>query len=98
MVRDEVRVLRPGGGGNGFAVRFKTPQGEQAKVDFAQFRVRFTAEPDVVHIVWLFSIVLGYSRLIWGRFAHRQTMQTVLGCHQAAFEALAACRGRFSTK
>ena len=49
--------------------------------------MRFTDAPDVVHIVWLFSMVLGYSRLIWARFAHRQTMQTVLGCHKAAFEA-----------
>jgi transposase len=64
MVRDEVRMLRPAGGGKGFAVRFETLPGEQAQVDFAQFRVRFTAEPDVVHIVWLFSMVLGYSRLI----------------------------------
>ena len=87
MVRDEVRALRPTGGGKGFAVRFETLPGEQAQVDFAQFRVGFTAEPGVVHIVWLFSIVLGYSRLIWGRFAHRQTMQTVLACHKAAFEA-----------
>lgn len=80
-------MLRPAGGGKGFAVRFETLPGEQAQVDFAQFRVRFTAEPDVVHIVWLFSMVLGYSRLIWGRFALRQTMQTVLSCHKAAFEA-----------
>jgi transposase len=87
MVRDEVRALRPSGGGKGFAVRFETLPGEQAQVDFAQFRVSFTEEPGVVHIVWLFSIVLGYSRLIWGRFAHRQTMQTVLACHKAAFEA-----------
>lgn len=87
MVRDEVRALRPAGGGKGFAVRFETLPGEQAQVDFAQFRVSFTEEPGTVHIVWLFSIVLGYSRLIWGRFAHRQTMQTVLACHKAAFEA-----------
>jgi transposase len=87
MVRDEVRALRPSGGGKGFAVRFETLPGEQAQVDFAQFRVSFTEEPGAVHIVWLFSIVLGYSRLIWGRFAHRQTMQTVLACHKAAFEA-----------
>ncbi|MEG3174035.1 IS21 family transposase [Sphingomonas sp. ZB1N12] len=87
MVRDEVRALRPAGGGKAYAVRFETLPGEQAQVDFAQFRVSFTAEPGVVHIVWLFSMVLGYSRLIWGRFAHRQTMQTVLACHKAAFEA-----------
>ena len=59
MVRDEVRALRPSGGGKGFAVRFETLPGEQAQVDFAQFRVSFTEEPDAVHIVWLFSIVLG---------------------------------------
>jgi transposase len=87
-VRDTVRTLRPAGGGSPFAVRFETPPGQQAQVDFAQFRVRFTSAPDSVQIVWLFSMVLGFSRLIWGRFAQRQTMQTVLACHRAAFEAI----------
>ena len=87
-VRDTVRTLRPAGGGGAFAVRFETPPGQQAQVDFAQFRVRFTSSPDSVQIVWLFSMVLGFSRLIWGRFARRQTMQTVLACHRAAFEAI----------
>lgn len=87
-VRDTVRGLRPAGGGSPFAVRFETPPGQQAQVDFAQFRVRFTSAPDHVQIVWLFSMVLGFSRLIWGRFAQRQTMQTVLACHRAAFEAI----------
>ena len=44
--------------------------------------------PDSVDIVWLFSMVLGFSRRIWGRFARCQTMQTVLACHRAAFEAI----------
>jgi transposase len=87
-VRDTVRALRPAGGGSPFAVRFETPPGQQAQVDFAQFRVRFTSAPESVQIVWLFSMVLGFSRLIWGRFAQRQTMQTVLACHRAAFEAI----------
>ena len=87
-VRDTVRVMRPAGGGSPYAVRFETPPGQQAQVDFAQFRVRFTSAPDSVQIVWLFSMVLGFSRLIWGRFAQRQTMQTVLACHRAAFEAI----------
>lgn len=86
-VRDTVRTLRPAGG-RPFAVRFETPPGHQAQVDFAQFRVRFTSAPDSVQIVWLFSMVLSFSRLIWGRFAQRQTMQTVLACHRAAFEAI----------
>ncbi|MET0558915.1 MAG: IS21 family transposase [Solirubrobacterales bacterium] len=87
VVRDLVRELRPAGG-RAFAVRFETAPGEQAQVDFAQFRVCFTSEPDTVRIVWLFSMVLGFSRLIWARFALRQTMQTVLACHKAAFEAI----------
>lgn len=87
-VRDEVRTMRPAGGGKPYAVRFETPPGQQAQVDFAQFRVRFANAPDHVQIVWLFSMVLGFSRLLWGRFAQRQTMQTVLACHRAAFEAI----------
>ena len=38
--------------------------------------------------VWLFSLVLGYSRLIWARFVAHQDLQTVLLCHIAAFTAL----------
>ena len=87
-VRDVVRELRPPGSGRGFAVRFETPPGHQAQVDFAQFQVRFSDQPDKVQIVWLFSMVLGFSRLIWARLAYRQTLQTVLACHRAAFEAI----------
>jgi len=87
-VRDVVRSLRPPGGGKPFAVRFETPPGQQAQVDFAQFQVRFTSEPDRVQIVWLFSMVLGSSRHLWGRFALRQTMDIVLACHRSAFEAI----------
>jgi transposase len=87
-VRDTVRAMRPAGGGKPYAVRFETPVGEQAQVDFAQFRVRFADAPDRVQIVWLFSMVLGFSRLIWGRFVMRQTMPSVLACHRAAFEAI----------
>jgi transposase len=87
-VRNLVRSLRPAGGGRSYAVRFETPPGDQAQVDFAQFRVRFTDEPDSVQVVWLFSMFLGYSRLIWGRFVYRQTMQAVLACHKAAFGAI----------
>src|SRR5207245_8723 len=39
-------------------------------------------------IVWLFSMVLGHSRMMWGRFVAHQDLQTVLRCHIAAFEAL----------
>jgi len=42
----------------------------------------------VTRIVWLFSMVLGYSRLIWARFVVHQDLQSVLRCHIAALEAM----------
>ena len=66
----------------------RPPPGEQAQVDLARFEVEFTDEPGVKRIVWLFSLVLGYSRLIWGRFVVHQDMQSVLRCHIAALEAI----------
>jgi transposase len=86
-VREGVRDLRPPRR-SGFEVRFETPPGEQAQVDFARFEVEFADEPGVKRIVWLFSMVMGCSRLIWARFVLHQDLQTVLRCHMAAFEAL----------
>ena len=51
------------------------------------FQVVFTDEPSVTRIVWLFSFVRGYCRLISARFVLQQDMQTVVLCHTAAFEA-----------
>ena len=87
VVTDLLRELRPARL-PGFEVRFETPPGEQAQVDFAQFNVAFTDEPGVKRIVWLFSMVLGYSRLIWARFVVHQDLQNVLRCHIAALEAI----------
>jgi transposase len=71
-----------------FERRFETPPGRQAQVDFAHFRVRFEDEPGAERIVWLFSLVLGHSRMMWARFVHQQDLATVLRCHVAAFEAI----------
>jgi hypothetical protein len=57
-------------------VRFETPPGEQAQVDFASFEVECAEEPGMKRIVWLFSMVLGYSRLIWARFVLHQDLQS----------------------
>ncbi len=86
-VTDLLRELRPMPL-PAFEVRFETPPGDQAQVDFAHFQVVLTDEPSVMRIVWLFSFVLGHSRLIWARFVLHQDMQTVLRCHMAAFEAI----------
>ena len=86
-VTDALRDLRPPAAPS-FEVRFETPPGDQAQVDFAQFQVAFADEPGVIRIVWLFSLVLGYSRLLWARFVLHQDLQTVLRCHLAAFATL----------
>lgn len=69
-------------------VRFETPPGLQAQVDFARFVVTFTDEPTASRIVWLFSLVLGHSRHIFARFVAHQDLQSLLRCHVAAFDAI----------
>ncbi|MGD9730491.1 MAG: IS21 family transposase, partial [Nitrospiraceae bacterium] len=87
ILTDLLREIRPNEP-SPFEVRFETPPGRQAQVDFAHFRTVFTDEPGVERIIWLFSMVLGHSRMLWGRFVLHQDLQTLLRCHTAAFEAL----------
>jgi transposase len=87
ILTDLLREIRPVDAPP-FEVRFETPPGRQAQVDFAHFRTVFTDEPGVERIIWLFSMVLGHSRMMWGRFVLHQDMQTLLRCHATAFEAL----------
>ena len=86
VLKDFLRTVRPRPETQ-FERRFETPPGKQAQVDFAFFKTVFTDQPDVERIVWLFSIVLGHSRMMWARFVARQDLPTVLRCHIAAFEA-----------
>jgi transposase len=51
-------------------VRFQTPAGLQAQVDFAEFRLPWGRR-------FVLLVVLGYSRLLWMQFYQRQTL-TVL--------------------
>jgi hypothetical protein len=43
--------------------------------------------------VWLFSLVLGHCRFLWGRFVLHQDLHTLLRCHTAAFAALGGVPG-----
>ena len=87
ILTDLLREIRPVEA-SPFEVRFETPPGRQAQVDFAHFQMVFTDEPGVERIIWLFSMVLGHSRMLWGSFVLHQDLQTLLRCHAAAFEAL----------
>jgi transposase len=80
----EARPPRP----KPFERRFETAPGRQGQVDFAQFRTAFTDEPGVERVLWLFTMVLGHSRWLWGRFCATQDLQTVLRCHIDAFAAM----------
>jgi len=59
-------------------VRFETPPGHQAQVDFAECRFPWGTR-------YALLVVLGYSRLLWRRFYPRQTMATVQHGLAAAF-------------
>jgi transposase len=87
-VKRFVAAIRPSDGPKPFEVRFETPPGLQAQVDFARFVVAFEDEPGANRIIWLFSLVLGHSRHLFARFVLHQDLQTLLRCHMAAFEAI----------
>ena len=87
-VKRYLAAIRPERQPKPFEVRFETPAGYQAQVDFARFVTVFTDEPGQDRIIWLFSLVLGHCRYIFARFAMHQDLQTLLRCHMAAFEAI----------
>jgi transposase len=87
-VKRFVAAIRPKDGPKPFEIRFETPPGHQAQVDFARFVTTFMDEPQTTRIVWLFSLVLGHSRYIFARFVMHQDLQTLLRCHMAAFAAI----------
>ncbi len=86
-VKDFVLTVRPLRE-QGYEHRFETPPGKQAQVDFACFDVCFTSEPDQWRRIWVFTMVLGYCRYLWGRFVLRQDLPTVIRLHREAFAAL----------
>jgi transposase len=86
-VKDALVDLRPAPVAH-FEHRFETAPGRQAQVDFAQFKAVFAEDPSETVTLWLFTLVLGHSRYLWGRFVWHQDLLTVLGCHVLAFAAL----------
>lgn len=79
QVKEYVRQVRPKPPADP-VVRFETPAGLQAQVDFAEF-----------HLPWgkrfALLVVLGYSRLLWLQFYSRQTMTVLMRGLEQAFAA-----------
>jgi transposase len=67
-------------------LRFETMPGQQAQVDFADFQT-ISASGDV-QTLYVFLMVLGYSRQMYIEFVERCTMTVFLDCHQNAFRFL----------
>jgi len=70
QVKEYVWEVRPGALPDP-VVRFETPPGLQAQVDFAEFRLPWGKR-------FALLVVLGYSRLLWFQFYPRQTLSP--GC------------------
>lgn len=70
QVKEFVRKVRPKPPADP-VVRFETPPGLQAQVDFAEFRLPWGKRFALV-------VVLGYSRLLWLQFYPRQTMAVLM--------------------
>ena len=87
-VKRFLAAIRPENGPRPYEVRFETPPGVQAQVDFARFVVDFDDAPGTSRVVWLFSLVLGHSRFLFARYVLHQDLQTLLRCHIQAFEAI----------
>jgi transposase len=72
-----IRQLRPAPAPEP-VIRFETPAGHQAQVDFAHFRFSWGVR-------YALLVVLGYSRLLWCRFYPRQDMRTLVDGLEEAF-------------
>lgn len=79
QVKDYVREVRPGPPADP-VVRFETPPGLQAQVDFAEFRLPWGKR-------FALLVVLGYSRLMWLQFYPRQTLTVLIRGLEEAFAA-----------
>ncbi len=80
---DFLRDVRPPSE-QGFEVRFETPPGEQAQVDFASFMSCSPITDDAEDRLVVFHGAR-YSRSSGARFVMHQNLPTVLRCHVAAF-------------
>ncbi len=66
-------------------VRFETAPGEQAQADWA-YCGRFTDPGGRLFSVYLFVMVLSFSRMLYVRFTCSMDLKTLIDCHVKAFQ------------
>lgn len=65
------------------SIRFETPPGKQAQVDWGEFVV---SRPDgKLKKLYAFIMILGYSRNYYVEFTEDSKFDTLIGCHERAF-------------
>jgi len=67
-------------------VRYETEPGEQAQVDFGC--VQYKTPDGTTHKLWVFVMVLSWSRAIYVEFIQKADLATFMRCHINAFSAL----------
>ena len=65
-------------------MRFETEPGYQSQVDFGEFQVENA--DGTIRKLYLFSMILGYSRKIYAELIERCDLPSFLDCHIHAFE------------
>ncbi len=64
--------------------RFETPPGKEAQVDWGH--LGSLSEQGAEHMLWGFTIKLGYSRRMMAEAATDQKLRTLLRMHESAFQ------------
>ena len=83
-VRRFLQTIEKGGISPKATVRFETPPGEQAQVDWAEIGY-FLDEAGIERKIYAFLIVLSYSRMLFIEFVTDISTETLIACHQKAF-------------
>jgi transposase len=86
QLRDFVHTHRPPKPNQKAVMRYKTAPGEQAQVDFGVFK--YIDQAGQEQRVYVFCLILSYSRVHYIEFIEHQDLDTFLRCHLNAFEAI----------
>jgi transposase len=83
-VRRHLQTIEKAGISPKATVRFETPPGEQAQVDWAEVGY-FLDEAGIRRKIYAFIMVLSYSRMLFIEFVTDISTETLIACHQKAF-------------
>ncbi|CCQ94917.1 transposase [[Clostridium] ultunense Esp] len=82
ILRDFMQPLRPQVQALA-TVRFETPPGKQAQVDWGEVTVDWNGTKKKLH---LFVMTLGFSRMVYVEFMENEKLTTLIGCHLRAMQ------------